>query len=319
MKSFTKKLFLFLTILTMAFVLASCGDGKDGNYMVYYIESDYSSIAAESFEVIEETQGAIVDELIECMDDDETEDDLINPLFGDLEIKKYEINDNIISLYFSSEYSELEKNVEVLVRTAVVETLLQVPDVSGVYFYVGDIPLTDSSGNVIGIMTADSFAINPGSQINTLASADITLYFASEDGKGLVKEQQRVNYVSSTSLERLVVERLIEGPSSSQSRSSVPENTNILSVVVNDGICYINFDEGFLVQDYDVTEQVVIYSIVNSVLELGTTSKVQISVNGSSDLVYRDALSLDQMFTKDLSLVVNEDIVSETEVELTEQ
>ena len=102
-------------------------------------------------------------------------------------------------------------------------------------------------------------------------------------------------------------------------QASIPENADILSVMVNDGICYVNFDDGFLVQNYDVTEQVVIYSIVNSILELGTTTKVQISVNGSSDMVYRDSLSLNQMFTKDLSLVTNTDVLNETEVELTDE
>ncbi len=315
----TKKLFLFLIISILGFILAGCKDADSDGYKIYYLSSDYLSLVEESVEIHGDTLGTITDELIEYMNTDSRDDDLVKPLPGDIEIKSYEINDNIMSIYFSSQYSELDKNVEVLVRTSVVKTMLQVPDVSGVYFYIGDIPLTDSKGNVIGIMTEDSFSINPGSRINSLATADITLYFANEEGTGLVMEQQSVHYVSSISLEKLVVERLIEGPVGDGMQASIPENADILSVMVNDGICYVNFDDGFLVQNYDVTEQVVIYSIVNSILELGTTTKVQISVNGSSDMVYRDSLSLNQMFTKDLSLVTNTDVLNETEVELTDE
>ena len=62
-------------------------------------------------------------------------------------------------------------------------------------------------------------------------------------------------------------------------------------------------DEGFLTQDASVSEQVVIYSIVDSLFALGEIDSVRISVDGESEMVYRESISLDQDFYEDLSLV----------------
>ena len=309
---------LMMLVVFMAMFITGCGSDDD-NYTMYYIDRDATSLIEKTVKVYSDTASGAIDELISYMDSNDSNNDYQSPLIGELAIDKYEVNDNIITLYFNSYYSDLETNIEVLVRAAIAETFLQVPDISGICFYVNGVPLTDSDGDTIGVMTTDSFAINPGSQINATSTAEITLYFANESGDGLVSEKQTVHFISSTSLEKLVVERLIAGPTSDSMQASVPSEAQVLSVTVNDGICYINFDDGFLVQNYDISENVVIYSIVNSVLELGTANKVQISVNGSSDMVYRDAISLNQMFTRDLSLVSDSEVLNETEVELIEQ
>ena len=49
-----------------------------------------------------------------------------------------------------------------------------------------------------------------------------------------------------------------------------------------------------------------IYSIVNSLTELPTISKVQISVNGDTGGVYRDSYSLGSMYERNLTYVAGE-------------
>ena len=50
-----------------------------------------------------------------------------------------------------------------------------------------------------------------------------------------------------------------------------------------------------------------IYSIVNSLAAVSSINKVQISVNGSQDVMFRDAISLNQLFERNLDYNAEED------------
>ena len=66
--------------------------------------------------------------------------------------------------------------------------------------------------------------------------------------------------------------------------STVPSGTKLISVSVVDGVCYVNLSDSFKNnKNPEVTEEVLLYSIVNSLTELQGVSKVQISINGSTD------------------------------------
>ena len=229
----------------------------------------------------------------------------------------YELSGSSLTLYLSTEYHNLDTTVALLLRAAVVKTLTQIPAVNDVTFYVGDIPMTDSSGNLIGALSADSFVENPGGQINYTAETTLSLYFADETGTKLVKEVQNVYYITSIAMEKLVVERLIAGPETEGYKATVPSGTKIISVTTLDGTCYVNLNDGFLVQDYEVAEDVVIYSIVDSLFALNNgISAVQITVNGESNIVYREAISLNQNFTRNTDLIAEDDAQDVVEVEL---
>lgn len=66
----------------------------------------------------------------------------------------------------------------------------------------------------------------------------------------------------------------------------IPMDTVLLGVSVKDDVCYVNFDNGFLNMT-DIQPEVTIYSIVNSIIRGGSASKVQILVNGDSNLKYQ--------------------------------
>ena len=81
----------------------------------------------------------------------------------------------------------------------------------------------------------------------------------------------------------------------------------MLGVTVKDGTCYVNFDDGFLTQTNNTTGEVVIYAIANSLIELPNVNKVQIAVNGRTDLIYRETFDLSTIFDRNLDLVYNSD------------
>ena len=54
-----------------------------------------------------------------------------------------------------------------------------------------------------------------------------------------------------------------------------------------------------------VDPKLTIYSIVNSLAELSGINKVQLSVNGSTDLVYMETVPLSQVFERNLEIMDN--------------
>ncbi len=81
------------------------------------------------------------------------------------------------------------------------------------------------------------------------------------------------------------------------------DNTRVLSVTEKDGICYVNLDTGFMAQTLDITPEVALYSIVNSLVELSAVNRVQFSVNGATNLVFREKYSLSDSYDRNLEIV----------------
>ena len=132
----------------------------------------------------------------------------------------------------------------------------------------------------------------------------------------LVEETRSdVYYSSNVSMEKLIMEQLLEGPQTEGAKSAIPAGTKLINVSVVDGVCYVSLDENFKNQDYQVNEAVVIYSIVDSLTELSTISKVQISVNGDTSGTYRDNFKLSDMYDRNLDYVVSLEETGVTEEE----
>ena len=88
------------------------------------------------------------------------------------------------------------------------------------------------------------------------------------------------------------MEELISGPSGQVPGiyPTVNNNTKILSVTTKDGICYVNMDSNFLMVVNNVSTELAIYSIVNSLAELTNVNKVQILINGEVPVSFSKAV-----------------------------
>ena len=151
------------------------------------------------------------------------------------------------------------KNSRVLCR-ATIETLCQIPGIVFVLFNVNDQPLIDSNGVQTGLMTAEFFIENTSAETNY----KVTLYFANETGDLLKKTTRNIYYTGTSSIEELVINQLINGPTERGLYATVPEGTTLLNVSTKEGICYVDLNEKFIEKLTDITDEVAIYSIVNS-------------------------------------------------------
>lgn len=97
--------------------------------------------------------------------------------------------------------------------------------------------------------------------------------------------------------------------------ATIPSETKLITITVVDGVCYVNLDEMFLNQNQEISEPVVLYSIVDSLTELTGIDKVQISINGDTSGKCRYTYKLSKMYKADDRLVTKE---SDEKVESTE-
>lgn len=276
---------------------------EDG-YKIYYLNSENTKIVEVPYEL--QTVGDVsgqIDELLAQLQQGPDDVKYSVTIEAPVEILDYQLEGSTLSIYFSADYLDMTPAREALSRAAIVKTLTQLDGVECFSFFVENEPLMDRNGNPIGVMTADTFVENPGEQINSIQEADIKLYFANTDGKSLVAENRKVPYSTNISMEKLIMEQLLEGPEDSDLKSAIPEGTKLVNVSVLDGVCYVSLDETFQNQDYNIDESVVIFSIVNSLSELSGINKVQISINGDTSGVYRDSFALDTLYERDIDYV----------------
>lgn len=311
-----KKRCLLCAFFTLFLImLAACGkeqsSAKTTTYQIYYVNYDETAVLSYDYQTASVETEEVLNELLTQLETMPEKLEYHAPLAGGFSLSNYTITDGQLLLDFDENYKQQEIITEILVRAAIVRTLVQVKDVQQVSFSVKGEPLTDASGNTVGMMTKDSFIDNAGNEINAYEKVKLKIYFANAEGDGLTAVNRSVVYNSNFSVERQVVEEIIAGPKETdagllENNKAYPvmnPDTKVISVIVRDGICYVNLGEGFLNQIYNVNPEVTIYALTNSLVELGNVNKVQISVNGEANINYRESMSLSTMFERNLDLV----------------
>lgn len=300
-----KRILCYILSLTVVFSLTGCGeqDKKKGEYQIYYMNLDMSKLVPEEYDSTGAEGEALIEELLEKLKSAPDSRKLRQTIPTNVKVKSFILNGAYLYIDFSEEYKALKPEEEILVRAAIVKTLVQAQVCSLVAFTVNSEPLHTHDGTLVGSMSEDSFVENPGKQINSSVETTLTLYFASKDGTELVKETRNVHYSTNVSMEKLVMEQLIEGPKRSNSLSTVPSGSNIITASVVDGVCYVNMSDSFKAQNAEVNEEIVLYSIVNSLTELQGVTKVQISINGSTEGKLRYTYDLSKMYERDMKYV----------------
>lgn len=299
---------LLLCLLTAA----GCGEEtqqtEEEAISVYYINKAETKITPVSYSLEGNTTEEQAAEAVEALRENPVELSLRTPVNG-YSINGWLLKDTQLFLDVSEEYRRIEPTTEVLIRAALVRTMTQIAGIDHVAITINGEALTDSLGMTVGPMTADMFIDNAGNEINAYEKVRLKLYYANETGDRLVETTVPWVYNSNISMEKLVVERIVAGPGEDLEGAYPVINpaTKVLGVTVKDGTCYVNLDDGFMTQMYNVTGDVVIYSIVNSLVELSNINKVQITVNGESNLVYRESFSLTSVFDRNLDLVEKEE------------
>ncbi len=274
----------------------------DGSYKIYCFDRDENALLSYDYVTEASDTESLAGELLEEMS--KKPDDIeLKEVIRDFEIRSYVCEEKQIVINTDERYALLEPTKEVLTRAAIVRTLGQIDGIEYISIKVKDEDLTDALGQPVGLMSATDFVDNPGDEINAYENKELVLYFADSDGSGLIKATRTVEYNTSISLEKLTVEQLILGTESKQLRATINPQTKIINVTVKDGICYVNLDPAFLTVPEGIRPEVMIYSIVDSLVELPGIQKVQFMVDGESDIMIADSVSLTDIYERNLDIV----------------
>lgn len=214
----------------------------------------------------------------------------------------YIMGSQTVGVNFNSAYNEVGQDRKVLCEAAIVRTLCQLDDVYAVSFSVEGVPVCDSQNVPVGLLTPDSFVENDGSMINSYERAELHLFFADESGKKLVEKSEIVTYNSNISMDRLIVDNIVKGPMSTDAFATVNPATTVNSVMTRDGVCYVNLSGDFLNRITNVTDKVLVFSVVNSLTELDNVNKVQILIDGDMNVKVGE-IGLSTLFERDLEIV----------------
>ena len=277
---------------------------EDSKYSFYYLNTSETALKSEAYEPEEETKEYMVKDLLQKLGKKETFENGVSLLPETVSINSYDVQDDLLVIDFSKEYSEMGKVREVLTRDGIVKTLLQIPDIARVRFTVSGQSLKDSKNQDIGDMTDNTFVEVSRKNDDNYRYDTFTLYFADKSGKRLLKETRNVYYRRTLSKERVVLEQLAKGPMEDEHYAVIPQSSMAINVITADRICYIDMNHEFQDMALDVAENISVYSVVNSIIDSCEVDKVQISIEGDSGGNFQKKLPLYKFYSKNQDLVV---------------
>ncbi len=210
-------LLLRIALVMGLLLCTACGDRREAqevtSYKIYYVNNDETKIVDREY-MSETSDGALLlAEFLEQLAHISEKMEYETLLEKEISVVGHTLDNGLLTLDFDESYHNLRGTREILARASIVRTLTQIPGVERITFTVNGEQLMDAAGAAVGVMAADTFIENAGNEINAYEKVDLRLYFANEAGDSLVEEIRRnVVYNSNISLEKLVVEKLVEGP-----------------------------------------------------------------------------------------------------------
>lgn len=298
-----KKTGILLMMLLMIVSLGACENQKKASdkaseVSIYYIDSRTSTLVGETYHMISADRDERIEELLYMLKLN-PENILYKSTFTDIvTVKEFIFNDDSsLTINFEANYNELSAINEVLCRAAIVKTLSQIPEVEYIQFAVNGQPLMDANGNLVGIMTKEDFIDNTGTETK------VKLYFTNKAGDALVEYITDITYTGTGSLEELVLKELMKGPSEIGMYPTIPEGTDLVEVEMKEGVCYVDFNKKFMDKIPELKDEIAIYSVVNTLVELPYISKVQFLINGEVQPIFGEGFTFDGFFERNLSLI----------------
>lgn len=308
-----KVLCVLISLFLMCMCLIGCTveveetENSEGpEYYYYGLSEDETELVRQDYEPSEQIYDVMVKELLQFYGRKNADGEFSNLLPEEVTINSFDLQENVLVLDFNSKYSSMSRSREALVRLGIVKTFLQVPNIIGVKFTIDNQDLVNSKNEVIGKMTADTF-VELSDEFDTYRYDTFTLYFTDKDGKKLIEESRSVYYKRTLQEERVILEQLAKGPMVKGNYPTISSGTKVLDITIADGVCYVDLSRSFVENALNVSSEIAVYSIVNSLMAGSNIEKVQILIDGNSEYVLNEELSLYSFYT------ANEEIVQKGE------
>lgn len=281
---------------------------QKSDFLIYHTDSSGTRLTGENYKLKADETQAQISEILEQLHAEKKGNNQ-KAIPDSVMINRFSLVDGVLTVDFGESYNLMNPENEVLCRAAVVCTLNQIEGVDSVAFTIQGVPyrqnvqITENNENAEGAMKSSDFISGlRGSDIDRNKD-DFKLYFGNAKGNKLKEYKLKDVSYRGKSKEEFIVEQLIKGPEKEKYTRTLSKDTELISVATARNICYVDFGQNFLTGQSFVPSKLVIYSIVNSLLELDYIHKVQISVEGDSVIKYRNDISLSEPFIRNLDLI----------------
>lgn len=285
-----KKLSLFLVLLAALLSFSGCEEERhpeeNGNIKIYYLNSSETALVYET----DELDGDSVDEKVNAMVAflDRTPEDPTNKKVKpeSVLIQDWKVEDGVVTINFSPSYSVIDKNVEILVRAAIVRDFCQIEGITGVKIQVGGRPLTDRNGTSLETMKDEDFIDILNRNKNEYRNMMISVYFATGNENEIASVQLKLLVPADQNREEIIVEQLIAGPNVGLQAEgflgTIASDCKINKIITKNDTCYVDLNEKFLENPSGISVETKVYSVVNSITAITEINKVKITVNGET-------------------------------------
>ena len=308
-----KLLILFFCVICMT----ACGTKKEKNetspqlgeneIYAYCVNADKTDLVGNVYYLTEEKElEDNVDEILQFLTEVKKTKESQSPIPEGVEYTKNEFKQHHgrLTVSFNVLYDAVDADSMLFFKACVVKTLLQIKNVESVTLALTDVESSNADSVTVNeSFDQDSFAMSFGDANGYKQKGTIVLYFANESGEALKEYRKSIEISNNTSLARIVVDSLIEGPDADGYTATIPAKTTIKNISVKDGICYVDLSDEFYDIENPLKNDVIVYSIVNSLVELPTVSKVQFLKNGEKQSFFRETMPFDGIFERNLDLI----------------
>lgn len=309
-----------MAVLLCVCLMTACGSKEEdtaeqisleeNQIYVYCVNPDKTGIVQKVYDLDEERDlSDHVSEIIHDLAGIKATEEYQTPIPEGIEYMNHDLKSHHgrLEVSFSVLYDSVDADSLLFFKTCVAKTLLQLEGVEIITISMVDPANKDDETAIVSEnFDQDSFTMSFGNTNGYKQEGTIVIYFANETGEALKRYRKSVEISNNMSLARIVVEALIEGPEEDTYQATIPDNTTIRNISVKDGICYIDLSDEFYDTDNPLKNDMIVYSIVNSLVELPTVSKVQFLKNGEKQQFYRETMPFDGIFERNLDLIEEE-------------
>lgn len=313
-RTITISLRMIVTGMLLALILTGCSqhmtaesEPEEAEFKIYYTNLEKTGLVSHTYKPESADFEGILNEIMDAFQNPDTAD-VLSALPEQVIINSNSIGINEVDVDFNAEYLSLDPISELLLRGALVRTLLHLQGVDTIRFTV-DSQALKIGDEEVGPMNEDTFIIPTEDSINSYRNVMLTLYFPKEEGDLLARETRNKYYSSNVNTERLVIEEMLKGPEKAGTLPVAVAGSLISDMSISDGICTVDFSEEInsAPPSENVTDpETILYAFTNALIDscqADGIKGVRFKVNGSSDVRFRDQVNLDQVFVRNADLI----------------
>lgn len=280
---------------------------EEGVYRIYYMNLEGTALVQQEYKAVsEDFEGRLTELLTAFMNANSTK--YRSALPDTVKINSTTTGISEIIVDFSAEYLSLDSISEILLRSALVSTLIQLRGVTSIRFTVDSQALMINDSEV-GPMTDDTFIVPEGDSINSYRYETLVLYFPNADGSKLIQELRTIYYSTNVNTQRMAVEQLIQGPDNPNLITLTTPAVLINNISVDGDICTVDFSSeinNVPFADNPTGPEMVLYAFANSIIDSCGDEEIEgvrFLIDGSMENRFRGQVNLDQTFERNAELI----------------